>query len=76
MNDEIAKALKNATFVIVTAGAGASVDSNLLSYTQVDESEFLKERGLSYRDVSSPDLLVTNPKLFCKSKFLNTLVFP
>lgn len=66
MNDNIAKLLKTATYVIVTAGAGCSVDSNLLSYNQVDESTFLKEKNLSYRDVSSPDLLVTNPRLFCK----------
>lgn len=34
------------------------------SYAQVDESEWLKSRGLSYRDVSSPDLLATNAVLF------------
>jgi hypothetical protein len=46
-----------------------SVDSGLLSYGQVDDSEFLKSKGLSYRDVSCTDLLVKDADLFYEWAF-------
>ncbi len=61
---KVGEALHRATFVVVCAGAGFSVDSGVAAYAQVDESEFLKSRGVSYRDVSSPDLLWKNKELF------------
>jgi NAD-dependent SIR2 family protein deacetylase len=64
--NQIESLIRSAAFVIVGAGAGMSADSGIQTYQQVDDSEFLTTRNLSYRDVSSIDLLAKNPALFAE----------
>lgn len=64
--DQLQSLIQSAAFVIVGAGAGMSADSGVQTYQQVDDSDFLTSRNLSYRDVSSIDLLAKNPTLFAQ----------
>lgn len=64
--NQLASLIQSAAFVIVGAGAGMSADSGIQTYQQVDDSDFLTSRGLSYRDVSSIDLLAKKPALLAQ----------
>jgi NAD-dependent SIR2 family protein deacetylase len=59
-----AKLISNATFLIIGAGAGMSVDSGLSTYADVSNLPWFKTHDLTYRDLSNPDLLVKNPDWF------------
>jgi len=67
-----ANLIKKASFLIVGAGAGMSVDSGLSTYADVSNLPWFKENNLTYRDLANPDLLVKNPDwFFCMGSLLH-----
>eukprot|EP01083_Nonionella_stella_P148986 472520_1 len=61
---EVALLLKNAHFIVVTAGAGMSADSNLPVYTDIAKVTHFEKNDITYKELCNPNLLNRNPKLF------------
>ena len=66
MFERVAELLLGASYLLVGAGAGMSVDSQLPTYASASEGLVFFERNphLTYRDLAAPDLLVTNPQRY------------
>jgi len=58
------EAIENATFLIIGAGAGMSADAGLAVYADVSKMDYFEKNNLTYRDVSDPRLLHSNPEVF------------
>lgn len=61
---EAARAVREADFLLIAAGAGFSADSGLPVYADVARQPVYKRRGLEYGDLCRPELLLEDPALF------------
>eukprot|EP00960_Hanusia_phi_P027039 746612-Hanusia_phi.AAC.1 len=68
-----AKAILQATHLLVTAGAGMSADSGLPTYDRIADNIAYKNRGLNYADLCRPQLLRSDP---CLVKLLRMIDIP
>jgi len=59
-----AKAIPNADFLLITAGAGMSAYSGLPIYSDIANVEAYKKRNFEYIDVCRPSWIRQDPKIF------------
>eukprot|EP00668_Euglena_longa_P014883 GGOE01018918.1.p1 GENE.GGOE01018918.1~~GGOE01018918.1.p1 ORF type:complete len:398 (-),score=71.69 GGOE01018918.1:158-1324(-) len=76
---QVAKAMVDAGFLLIAAGAGFSADSGLPVYKDVAKLPAYESQGLTYPDLCDPSMLQVNPALFhgfwgsCYNGYLDTL---
>jgi len=59
-----AAAIRDADYLMIGAGAGASADSNLMVFNQVSAQPQLTSRNLTYDQVACLDRMCKDPALF------------
>ena len=71
--DQAANIINEATYLLISAGAGMSADSQMLVFAQVSSLPALKEKNLSYDQVACLNSLCFQPDLFY-GFWLNSMV--
>eukprot|EP00939_MAST-03C_sp_MAST-3C-sp1_P001645 g1645.t1 len=59
-----ARRIRNATYLLVTAGAGFSADSGLPVYKDIADVEAYRKMGLDYSDLCEPSWIDRDPGIF------------